>query len=90
MPFAFIWMFPYLSYAVGHEDWKTFIVVFNVPVYFFLLQMTHSLNFSRLYFGNILHAQMRDLKNQKINVTLLYLLENWNYKNLELHFYKRN
>ena len=30
MPFAFLWMFPYFSCAVGHEDWKTFIVVFNV------------------------------------------------------------
>ena len=117
LPFAFILMFPYFSYAVYHEGWKTFIVFYGsesvkkkirfsfssvspinlflirnavtaacnsssgidmthskAPVYFFLLQMIHSLNCCLLYFKNILHTQRCDFKNQKTNVTLLYLL----------------
>ena len=31
---------------------------------------------------------MRDLKNQKRNVTLFYLLESQNHKTMELQFYK--
>ena len=46
----------------------------KMPVYFFLLQMIHSLNFRLLHFKNKLHTQGRGLKNQKTNLTLLYLL----------------